>query len=192
MVKIWELETARSRLRQWRTEDFAPFAQMNADERVMAFFPSRLSIAQSNALATRLQGAIAQRGWGFWVMERRADQRFIGFVGLSIPTAALPFGPCVEIGWRLAFPYWGYGYATEAAEAALAFGFETLELEKIVSFTALKNVRSQAVMQRLNMQRSPQTFLHPSVPADSDLQEHCLYELWAAYWRDHTNCNLEA
>lgn len=183
MTKVWELETARLRLRQWTETDLEPFAQLNADELVMEFFPSRLSRAESDALAERIQSAIAERGWGFWAVEVKELHDFIGLVGLNIPSSNLPFNPCVEIGWRLDLPYWGKGYATEAAEAALAFGFETLELEKIVSFTALKNVRSQAVMQRLHMQRSSQTFMHPSVPADSDLREHCLYELSQIDWQ---------
>ncbi len=183
MTKIYELETARLRLRQWTSDDKVPFAQLNADERVMEFFPSTLSRLESDALAERITGAIAQRGWGWWAVEVKDKHPFIGFVGISVPSSDLPFNPCVEVGWRLDYPYWGNGYATEAAQAAMSFGFEVLELDNIVSFTALTNQRSQAVMQRLGMQRSPQTFIHPSVPADSDLQEHCLYELSSADWQ---------
>jgi RimJ/RimL family protein N-acetyltransferase len=185
MTKVWMLETARLQLRQWCEADFEPFAQLNADERVMEFFPSRLSRSESDVLAERLQSAIAQRGWGFWAVEVKGLHKFIGFVGLSIPSADLPFNPCVEIGWRLDAPYWGKGYATEAARVALRFGFETLELDKIVSFTALQNVRSQAVMQRLHMQRSPQTFMHPSVSASTGLKEHCLYEISRENWQNN-------
>lgn len=177
MVKIYELETERLRLRQWTEADKGPFAKLNADERVMEFFPNTLSRSQSDELAERIMGAIAQSGWGFWAVEVKDKYPFVGFVGLNVPAYPLPFNPCVEVGWRLDYPYWGKGYATEAARGAISFGFETLELAEIVSFTALVNVRSQAVMERLRMVRSPQTFTHPKVPENSHLQEHCLYQL---------------
>lgn len=177
------LQTQRLRLRPWQPCNYAPFAQLNANPQVMRYFPSTLDTAASNALADKLQAAIAQRGWGFWAVEVKATQAFIGMLGLNIPTAALPFQPCVEIGWRLAPHAWGYGYATEAAQAALAFGFNTLQLEEIVSFTALPNLPSQAVMQRLGMQRQAQTFAHPALPAGHALSEHCLYRLNQKHWR---------
>ncbi|MEM9090645.1 MAG: GNAT family N-acetyltransferase [Cyanobacteria bacterium P01_F01_bin.53] len=200
MTPPYELETTRLRLRQWQATDKAPFAKLNADKRVMEYFPCPLSTAQSNAMVDRLQGAIAQRGWGFWAVamkqpDKQPDKQpphntFIGLVGLSIPRTRLPFShcgkdrgkDCVEVGWRLDYPYWGKGYATEAAKASLAFGFETLALEEIVSFTALVNRRSQAVMERLGMQRDPHTFNHPSVEKGSPLEEHCLYRLTQQDW----------
>ncbi|MGB3299110.1 MAG: GNAT family N-acetyltransferase [Phormidesmis sp.] len=176
------LETARLRLRQWTEADKAPFAQLNADARVMEFFPQALSRQESDALAERSTHAIATRGWGWWAVEVKDEHRFIGFVGLNSPSAELPFSPCVEVGWRLDYPYWGKGYATEAAKAAIAFGFDVLKLDNIVAFTTLNNQRSQAVMRRIGMQRSPHTFMHPSVSAGCELQEHCLYELSKADW----------
>lgn len=185
MTKIYELETARLRLRQWTHTDRAPFARINADERVMEFFPNTLSLSASYALVDRSQNTINQRGWGWWAVEVKNRHPFIGFVGLSIPSANLPFSPCVEVGWRLGYPYWGNGYATEAAQASVDFGFETLGLKEIVSFTSLQNVRSQAVMQRLGMRRTPETFNHPNLPADSKLREHYLYKLSQADWYLH-------
>lgn len=182
MTQIYELETERLQLRQWRESDKESFAQLNGSERVMAYFPRTLSVAQSNELAEKIADGIACNGWGFWAVEVKHKHPFIGFVGLNRPRYELPFGPCVEIGWRLDAPYWGNGYATEAASAAIAFAFQTLKLEKVVSFTALVNVRSQAVMRRLEMVRAPKTFLHPNVPAGHELQEHCLYELSQERW----------
>ncbi|MBE9059897.1 GNAT family N-acetyltransferase [cf. Phormidesmis sp. LEGE 11477] len=177
MTRIYELETDRLRLRQWKEADKLPFAQLNADERVMEFFPQPLSRSQSDALADKIISTFAQKGWGWWAVELKEKHDFIGFVGLNVPSADLPFQPCVEVGWRLDYSYWGYGYATEAARVALAFGFETLALEKIVSFTALVNKRSEAVMRKLGMCKAAQTFMHPDVPVGSELREHCLYEL---------------
>ena len=176
MAGLIEPATARLRLRQWRSSDYAPFAQLNADPRVMEFFPSPLTREQSDALADRCASLISERGWGLWAIELKTDSSFIGFVGLHIPTAQLPFSPCTEIGWRLAFDYWGYGFATEAAQEALRIGFEVLGLEEIVSFTTVANRRSRAVMDRLGMTESG-LFEHPSVPVGSSLREHCWYRL---------------
>ncbi len=170
-------DTERLRLRPWRASDAAPFATLNADPEVMAFFPAMLRRAESDAMLSRLQAQIMARGWGFWAAERRDTGEFIGFVGLQVPLAPLPFSPCVEIGWRLARAHWGKGYATEAARAALRVGFERLALREIVSFTAVVNLRSRAVMERLGMQAAAETFEHPSVPEGSPLRTHCLYRL---------------
>lgn len=182
MKKVYELETARLRLRQWTNDDKTALARLNANARVMEFFPHTLSRAESDALAERIMRALMHRGWGWWAVEVKNQHRFIGFVGISIPSADLPFNPCVEVGWRLDYPYWGNGYATEAARAAISFGFGTLNLEKIVSFTTLLNTRSQAVMKKLGMQRGSETFIHPDVPEGSDLQEHCFYQLSQDSW----------
>lgn len=109
---------------------------------------------------------------------------FIGFVGLSVPHFETPFTPCVEIAWRLAKRAWGQGYATEAARAALDFGFTTLELEEIVSFTIPANTASIRVMERLGMSRDPaEDFDHPRVPRGHRLCRHVLYRLDRPTWR---------
>jgi len=177
--EVIEIETQRLRLRQWRQEDRAPFASLNGDPRVMEFFPSTLTAAQSDAMADRCEALIAERGWGFWAVEATATNRFIGFVGLHIPSAELPCSPCVEVGWRLAREFWGRGLATEAAAAAVSTGFHRLGLPEIVAFTPLQNVRSRAVMKRLGMLESG-AFDHPHVPENSGVRRHCLCRLPAA------------
>lgn len=177
MTHLIELTTDRLCLRQWRDEDREPFAALNADTRVMKFFPSVLSRADSDALMDRCQSLITEQGWGFWAVEKRDNGAFIGFVGLNRPLHDLPFTPCVEIGWRLGFDHWGKGYATEAAQAALRTGFEQLAFPEIVSYTPLKNKRSRAVMERLGMRDTGETFEHSAVPPDSPLRLHCLYRL---------------
>ena len=176
MADLIEFETERLILRQWRPVDREPFAAMNADSRVMEFFPNELTSAESDAMAARCESLIRERGWGFWAAELKASGQFIGFVGLHTPSAELPFSPCVEIGWRLSFEHWGKGLASEAARGALRVGFVTLGLPEIVSFTAVVNRRSRAVMERLSMRESG-TFEHPHMPEDSSLRLHCLYRL---------------
>ena len=172
--------TTRLHLRQWLPQDRDAFAAMSADPEVMRYFPAPLTRAQSDAMADKCEALIAERGWGMWAVERLADQRFIGFVGLHIPQADLPFSPCVEIGWRLARDAWGHGLATEAAIAALGVGFDRLQLPEIVAFTTQTNTPSQAVMQRLGMVRDAAAdFDHPALPANHPLRAHQLYRLSA-------------
>lgn len=182
MAELIEFNTDRLRLRQWCVADREPFAALNADPKVMEFFPAPLDRAASDAMADRCQSLIAERGWGFWAVESKHSNEFIGFVGLHIPSAELPFSPCVEIGWRLDFQHWGKGFATEAARGALRVGFELLNLSEIVSFATVRNDKSRAVMERLGM-REAAAFEHPSVPAGSALRQHCLYRLSREHWR---------
>ena len=181
MSECIEFDTERLRVRQWRDSDREPFAALNADPRAMEFFPAPLSRAESDVLADRIVAGIDERGWGFWAVEERASGAFVGFVGLSIPRPDLPFSPCVEIGWRLAQQYWGKGYAQEAARGALRVGFEHLGLEEIVSFTAVPNLRSEAVMKRLGM-TADGVFEHPALPEGHALRLHKLYRLGRASW----------
>jgi len=182
MNELIEFNTARLRLRQWRDADRVPFADLNADRQVMQYFPARLSRAESDAMADRCQALITERGWGLWAVETRSGREFIGFVGLHVPAAPLPFCPCVEVGWRLATRFWGQGFATEAARTALGVGFGQLGLDEIVSYTSILNLRSRAVMQRLGMTESEETFEHPVVPEGHALREHCLYRLTRSQW----------
>lgn len=182
MSKIIELETERLVLRQWRPADRESFAALNADPRVMEFFPETMDRCASDAMADRCEAMIVERGWGLWAVEVKQSGRFIGYVGLHIPAAELPFSPCVEVGWRLARDAWGKGYATEAARSAFEVGFAQLELPEIVSFTALGNRRSRAVMQRLEMREDAHTFDHPSVAPGHPLRRHCLYRLARELW----------
>lgn len=172
-----ELETQRLLLRQWQAADREPFAALNADPRVMAYFPAPLTREESDAVADHCEHLIVERGWGAWATEIKATGEFIGFVGLHIPEDDLPVSPCVEILWRLAKAHWGQGYATEAARGALRIAFEVLELAEVVSFTVPTNTRSRAVMERLGMQMDAATFEHPGVPAGHALRTHCNYRL---------------
>ncbi|MES1239233.1 MAG: GNAT family N-acetyltransferase, partial [Chloroflexota bacterium] len=122
-------------------------------------------------------------GFGLWVVEAAGDGTFLGFTGLTRPRFDAPFMPAVEVGWRFARHTWGKGYATEAARAALGFGFEVLGLEEIVSFTSPANERSWRVMERLGMTHDPaDDFDHPRLPEGHRLRRHLLYRLPRAAW----------
>ncbi|MCH7336226.1 GNAT family N-acetyltransferase [Acinetobacter sp. NIPH 2699] len=170
------IETARLRLRQWIPEDYPHFAVMSTNPQVMQYFPKLLTRAESDAMIDKMKSIIESQGWGFWAVELKENHQFIGFVGLHDQPTQFSFSPCVEIGWRLDQPYWGQGYATEAAKAALAFAFNQLKLDKVVSFTTLENEKSQAVMKKLEM-RKVTTFQHPALEPDHPLSWHVLYEI---------------
>jgi RimJ/RimL family protein N-acetyltransferase len=180
---VAELRTERLLLRQWRDEDLASFARMNADPETMRYFPAPQSREQSDALAARARRQIDEEGWGLWAVEVQDGPSFIGFVGLSRPSFEEHFAPAVEVGWRLAREHWGNGYATEAAQDALAYGFEELGLDEIVSFTSTLNEPSWRVMQRLGMRHDPaDDFEHPRIDVGHPLRPHVLYRLARVDW----------
>ncbi|MCA0315381.1 MAG: GNAT family N-acetyltransferase [Candidatus Melainabacteria bacterium] len=169
------LETERLILRRWRKSDFKPFARMNQDPMVMEFFPRRLDAEQTQALIQRIERGFEEHGFGLYAAELKESGVFIGFVGLSVPSFNAHFTPAVEIGWRLASDQWGKGLATEAATEVMRAGFEDFGLTEIVSMTAVNNLRSRRVMEKLGMQTSPEDdFEHPFVPA-GPLKKHVLY-----------------
>jgi RimJ/RimL family protein N-acetyltransferase len=173
-----ELRTARLLLRRWLPADREPFASMCSDPRVMEHFPAMLSREESDALATRIEKHFEQHGFGLWAVEIPNVTSFAGFIGLNYPRFEAHFTPCVEIGWRLAAGYWGCGYASEGARAALGFGFEVLGLQEVVSMTVPANLRSRRVMERIGMSRNPDDdFDNPLLPEVHALRRHVLYRI---------------
>lgn len=174
MTKI--LETKRLVLREWQNKDIPLFAAMNQDPEVMKYFPAILSDEESRALVERQRQHFKEYGFGLFVVELKATQEFIGFVGLSIPTFKAHFTPCVEIGWRIAAQYWNQGYATEAAKAVLQAAFAQYDLKEVVSFTSVHNQASIRIMEKIGMHRDPaDDFDHPNLPKDHPLARHVLY-----------------
>ncbi len=176
MQGISQLKTQRLRLRQWQESDLEPFADMNADEEVMKFFPSTYDREETRQAIQKYSERITENGWGFWAAQRLEDCAFVGIIGLH-RVDDLPLGDSVEVGWRLARSCWGLGYATEGAFACLDFAFTKIQLEEVVAITTLNNRKSQAVMTRLGMRDSGENFLHPRVPAESGLKEHVLFKI---------------
>ncbi len=181
--------TARLVLRPFADKDRAPFLALNTHPLVVESLGSSPTRAESDAMLERYSAEMAREGWGLWAVDAGpkgdggddgADSAgraaFVGMVGLHRVRAELPCAPAVEIGWRLHPDFWGLGYATEAAAAALRFGFEQAGLSEVVAFTTTSNTRSQAVMARLGMVRDIDgDFDHPSVPEGSPLRRHVLY-----------------
>lgn len=178
------VRTERLLLRGWREADKLPYSLLNADPEVMRHFPSTLTREQSDEMVERMAAAWELRGFGLWAVERVDTGQLIGFVGLSQPSWTTDFTPCVEVGWRLAKQHWGHGFAPEAAAAALAFGFEHVELpgDEILSFTTTLNLKSQRVMQKIGMHLDPaREFDHPLLPGWNE-RRHVVYAIDRATW----------
>jgi len=172
------LTSPRLRLRPWRDEDLPAFAALNADPELMEFMPKCLTREESDAMSGRIREGLTRCGFGLWAVEVFGVSEFIGFTGLSVPSYETHFTPCVEIGWRLARKFWGFGYATEAAGLALDYGFQVAGLEEIVSFTFVGNLRSRKVMERLGMTYSAgDDFEHPRLEPGHRLRPHVLYRM---------------
>jgi RimJ/RimL family protein N-acetyltransferase len=170
------IETNRLILRPWRASDLPLFAEQNADPFVMRFLRSVLTREQSDAYAAAAEQHFAETGYGKWAVEVPGVAPFIGAVGLSRVKFEASFTPAVEVAWRLHRDYWGKGYATEAARAAINDGFTRIGLTEIVAFTILANTPSQRVMERLGMTRTIE-FDHPDIAPDSPLLRHILYKI---------------
>ena len=170
------IETPRLILRPWRESDLPLFAAQNADPIVMHYLTGILTREESDAYVARAEKHLAKVGYCKWAVEAPGVSHFIGAVGLTRVKFEADFTPAVEVAWRLGRQYWGQGYATEAASAAIADGFDRIGLNEIVAMTALGNTASIRVMERAGMTRSME-FDHPGHSEGSPLRRHVLYRL---------------
>lgn len=183
MTAIVTIRTERLLLRAWRESDRAPFAAMNADPRVMEWFPAVSTREESDTFVDRIVARMTQQGFGLWAAQVPGVAEFIGFIGLN-PADAVLGRPGLEIGWRLAAEHWGRGYATEGARASLIHAFDALGRDEVVSFTTAGNERSRHVMEKLGMIRRPEDdFDHPGVPPSWSGRRHVLYRITREQWR---------
>jgi len=165
-VPVIELETERLRLRAWRDEDAEVFAVMNADAEVMRHIGDGRPLRRrdSDALLDMVRRHWDEHGFGLWAVEPRDGEAvsggLVGFAGLAVPSFLPVVLPAVEVGWRLPRPWWGRGYATEAASASVAHGFGALGLASVISIIDPRNARSLRVAEKLGM-RDGRGALHP-------------------------------
>lgn len=169
---LYPSPTARLALRAWREEDLPAFTAMNADERVMEFFPAPLTDAESREMFGRIRNEFSTEGFGPYAVERLSDGELLGFTGLHRVTFSGGLEGQVEILWRLRHDVWGQGYATEAARACVAFAAK-LGIPELVAFTYIGNRRSLNVMRRLGMECVGE-FDHPALPEGHRLRRHVL------------------
>lgn len=178
------ITTPRLILREWSEADLEPFAAMNADPRVMEHFPGVNTFEESQKEYQRVLVGFQKHNYSWWVASQKGEDNFMGFIGLRHIDFKAAFTPAVEVAWRLAYPYWGHGYATEGALASLHYGFETLNLPSIISITAQVNLRSQAVMKRIGLHHIPAfDFDHPKLPKEHRLSRHVFYKITREQWK---------
>jgi RimJ/RimL family protein N-acetyltransferase len=172
------IETPRLVLRQWNDDDVERWADMNADPRVMEFFPGTTARERSQQQAALMREDLEKNGYGWFVMERKDRAGFAGVLALDDIRYEMPFRPLREIGWRLPVESWGQGYATEGARALLRFAFDELRWPQVVAMTAVINTRSRRVMEKLGMTHDPsEDFDHPRVPDELAIKRHVLYRI---------------
>ncbi|CAN7205465.1 GNAT family N-acetyltransferase [Phenylobacterium sp. LjRoot225] len=170
------IETARLILRPFRKEDRAPFAAINGDPRVSDWLGGPIDRAASDAAIDRISAHIGEHGFGFWAAERKADGRLIGMIGLKQMAPDLPPAPAIEAGWRLSPDVWGQGFAVEGGRAAIGWGFAYLAANEIIAITAVDNLRSRAVMEKVGMVEQPAwAFDHPGLVENHPLRRHVVY-----------------
>lgn len=182
MSKPTTLFTDRIILRPWKDEDYTPFYTMSSDPKVYEFllpFPDK---SACDAFVDKVRGYFSRRGWGFWALEHKESGEFMGMAGMHEPGPEFGVGrPCVEIGWRLAPAFWGKGFASEAAREVMRFAFNELQLDELVSFTAVGNKRSFGLMERLGMEREKEFDLL-LLPPGNPLRASYLYKLTRQEW----------
>jgi RimJ/RimL family protein N-acetyltransferase len=170
------IETDRIRLRRWEDKDKAAFAKINSDPAVMTYLGPPLTRTRSDAAIEAQLNLMDKDEPAFWAAALTENDALIGCIGVKRVTFDAHFTPCYEIGWRLAQEYWGKGYATEGAKAALNYAFDNWDLSSIHSFTVPANIKSQAVMEKIGMRRIEDgDFDHPALANDDPLLRHVLY-----------------
>lgn len=172
------IETERLILRTWKDQDADAYWRINQDAKVTEFLLGPLSMEQVQTFIQDMNQKFLKTGYTFWAVEEKATGSLIGFIGFSSPTWQAHFTPCIEIAWRLGSQYWGKGYATEGAKAALEYGFKKLGFTEVVSFTVPANLRSIRVMEKIGMTRDVNgDFAHPKLASDHPLSIHVLYRI---------------
>lgn len=182
MAMEYVFETERLGFRRWNEEDKIPFAEINANRKVMKYFSNVLSRKQSDEFVDKIRDHFNEQGYGLWAVDIKGTRKFIGFIGFYTATFESHFTPCVEIGWRLDNKYWNKGYATDGAKACLEYGFNNLEMDVIYSFTSQLNKPSINVMKKINLEEV-ETFNHPRIEKGDPLRLHVLYKIDKARYR---------
>ena len=173
------IETERLLLRPWRADDVDWFAAMSADPEVMRHLNGVVDRDTAAAVINRQQALIDEHGHGFWAVVRKEDAAPIGFCGVRIGGhPGTPVEHELEIGWRLRRGAWGRGYAREAAEASMAWGWANLTYSRIAAWTVPANIASWGLMLRLGMtSRSDMDFDHPLFAEGHPLRRHLVYAI---------------
>ncbi|WP_299247559.1 GNAT family N-acetyltransferase [uncultured Aquimarina sp.] len=169
-------QSERLGFRNWTLDDLDALAEMNNDDDVMEFFPFKPSKEQTKDFIHRMQKMYEKTGFCYFPVDIAATKEFIGFIGLSEQNYIENKPTFVDIGWRLKKSVWNKGYATEGAKACLDFGFHQIGLTDIYSVASEINIKSEAIMKKIGMQRI-KTFKHPKLLDDKRLVSCVFYHI---------------
>ena len=180
MSKVF-LETERMKLRGWQPDDVYEFARINNDPIVMEFYPARLDGAATTRLVEHFDGHIEKKGYGFFAVEEKKSGAFMGFAGLADAPKRMPFAPATELAWRLDYGYWGNGFATEATQALLDHGFETLALPEIVAYCVVDHDRAHGVLNKLGFEQAKsESFRYAPQRSKASVADYSLFRMRSA------------
>ncbi len=174
----YAIVTDRLILRPWRDRDLWHLHNLCSDMRVMQYLGPPQSEDEVAAMIARQNDLNMRFGYCFWAVELRKTRLMIGLCGLKPGPDGTPLAGHTEIGWRLAFDHWGYGYAREAAAACLEWAWARLDIQVVGAITVHNNLRSRTLMERIGMtRRGALDFDHPNVPDGSPLKRHVTYAI---------------
>ncbi len=173
--KNYLFQSKRLGFRNWIEGDILQMAEINADAKVMAYFPSTKTTDETREFILRMQKQFLEKGFCYFAVDKLENGEFIGFIGLSEQTYESDFTPCVDIGWRLKFSEWNTDFATEGAQRCLEFAFSTLNLDRIVAVAPVANLRSEKVMINIGMKKVKE-FKHPLLKDITHLEKCVLFE----------------
>src|SRR4051794_37686411 len=149
-----EIRTPRLLLRRWTDDDLVPLSEINADPEVMRWIGdgSTLDLEETAGAIERWEDEWDEEGFGLFAVELLASGELIGVVGLTVPEWLPAVMPAVEITWRLGRPFWGQGYASEAAQATLEFALQDRGLDRVIAVNRAGNEESENVIRKLGME----------------------------------------
>lgn len=167
-------ETPRLKIRQWKDTDLNELVLLNSNKDVMKYFPNTLSENDTKKYFSKIKNNLNNNGFGFYAVEFKKDNKFIGFIELDFID---DFRPCIEMGWRFKKSVWGQGIATEEAKECLRYAKKNnLKFTEIYSFTSILNIKSENVMKRIGMKKIKE-FYHPKINENDILAKHVLYKI---------------
>jgi len=169
-------KSERLGFRNWINEDLNEFAKLNSEEEVMEYFPKILTKNEVGDLIEKLKNHFSKNGFTYYATEVLETKEFIGMIGLAFQEYKTKYTPAIDIGWRLKRKAWGKGYATEGAKRCLEYGFNELDINKIISVCTINNRKSENVMKKIGMIKIGQ-FNHPEMANHPEYEKHFCYEI---------------